>query len=82
MAIYRRYRTWSREDKLHSLVTARDDTPQPVQHLVFWEAPAKFIRRKGASMTYLKMMKNYLGIGTQQMKRDAINRQGHWAKAS
>ena len=58
------------------------NTPQPVQHLVFWEAPAKFIRGKGASMTYLRMMKKYLGIGTQQMKRDAINRQGHWAKAS
>ena len=58
------------------------NTPQPVQHLVFWEAPAKFIRGKGASMTYLRMMRNYLGIGTQQMKRDAINRQGHWAKAS
>ena len=25
------------------------DAPQPVQHLVFWEAPAKFIRGKGAS---------------------------------
>jgi hypothetical protein len=58
------------------------NTPQPVQHLLFWEAPAKFIRGKGASMTYLRMMKNYLGIGTQQMKRDAINRQEHWAKAS
>ena len=28
------------------------DAPQPIQHLVFWEAPAKFIRGKGATMIY------------------------------
>ena len=57
------------------------DAPQPVQHLVFWEAPAKFVRGKGATMTYLRMMKNRLGIDVKQMKRDATNRQGHWANA-
>ena len=53
-------------------------TPQPVQHLVFWEAPAKFVRGQGATMTYIKMMKKRLGIEAVQMKRDAINREGHW----
>ena len=54
------------------------EAPQPVQHLVFWEAPAKFVRGQGATMTYIKMMKKRLGIEAVQMKRDAINREGHW----
>ena len=33
------------------------DAPQPVQHIVFWEAPAKFIRGTRATMTYHRMMK-------------------------
>ena len=78
--IYQEYLRWLRRGRLHLLDTALDARTHP--NLVFWEAPAKFIRGKGASMTYLRMMKKYLGIGTQQIKRDAINRQGHWAKAS
>ena len=57
------------------------DAPQPVQHLVFWEAPAKFVLGKGATMTYLRMLKNRLGIDVNQMKRDAASRRGHWAGA-
>ncbi len=56
------------------------DAPQPVQFLVFWESPAKFIRSEGAAMAYLWMMKNRLGIDIPN-KEGYKNDQKHWGKA-
>ena len=53
------------------------DASHPIQHFVFWEASAKFVRGKGAIMTYLQR----LGNDIDQMKRDATNRQGHWSNS-